>query len=59
MPDSDTLGPALLSEIEIVQSLCRAAVKPGTVKIGVGLGRWGIPWYRSITIGGTTWNSGM
>ena len=58
-PDSDTPGPALPSEIEIVQSLCHAAVKPGTVKIGVGLGRWNIPWYRSITIGGTTWKSGM
>ena len=59
IPGADTAGPALPSEIEIAQSLCRAAVTPGPVKIGIGRGRWGIPWYRSITIGATTWNSGM
>ena len=58
--NDDGPGLAIPTEIEVVRSLCTAATTlgPGPVSFAIGSGRWGIPWYRSIRIGNTTWEAG-
>jgi hypothetical protein len=50
-------GPRLPQSIEIARELCAATVPGATVLITLGPGRWGIPWYKQLEIGGTTWAS--
>ncbi|MDB4960065.1 MAG: hypothetical protein JWP01_64 [Myxococcales bacterium] len=47
----------LPQEIEVTKRLCDVTTPGDVVQISVGRGRWGIPWYRKITVGGTSWTA--
>jgi hypothetical protein len=47
----------LPQEIEVTKQLCTATSPGDVVQISVGRGRWGIPWYRQITVGSATWTA--
>lgn len=54
-----TAGPSLPSEIDVTRALCDHAKPGGTVEIELGLGRWDIPWYRRIRVGGEVWTASV
>jgi len=43
--------------VEIEWSLCMAISSGTEVEFEIGPGRWGVPWYRSITAGTETWRA--
>ena len=55
-PADGPLPPRLPQTIEITRELCDAITPDKTVEITLGPGRWGLVWYRRITIGDTTWS---
>jgi hypothetical protein len=50
-------SPSLPAELEVTRTLCDHAQAGGTVELEIGPGRWDIPWYRRIRIGGEVWTA--
>jgi hypothetical protein len=55
-PD-DPPAPEFPSEIRVSRSLCDALTDGGDLRVELAAGRWGIPWYRQLHIGGETWTA--
>jgi hypothetical protein len=50
-------GPSLPAEIEVTRSICNRAAAGDAIELEIGPGRWSIPWYRSIRVGGEAWTA--
>lgn len=52
-----TAGPSLPAEIEVTQSICNRTNTGDAIELEIGPGRWSIPWYRRIRVGGEVWTA--
>lgn len=57
VPEPERTGPLLPPTIEVTKPICDGATPGAPIELEIKPGRWGVPWYREIRVGGVTWTS--